>query len=152
MWICHHPHGNILVHRVHAFGHHSPAACGPLPNDGNHGIWTGICLSVWWMSNNVVNSFLLVSFCVVFEDAWYYHRHEHIRHTKVFRTLSHVLWEFLTSSWDQQYLYTLWAIKAFLWTSGQIWIFFTFFIFLHIILIKMSDVVHGWDWGLELIV
>lgn len=42
MWFCHHPDGAVLVYRVHAAGHHSPATCHPFPNDGHHGVWEGI--------------------------------------------------------------------------------------------------------------
>lgn len=39
MWLRHHPHGFVLVHRVYASGCDRPAAGGPLPHDGHHEGW-----------------------------------------------------------------------------------------------------------------
>ena len=39
--LCHHRHGSVLVHRVHAAGRHRAAARRPLPHDGHHDGWRG---------------------------------------------------------------------------------------------------------------
>lgn len=41
MWLCHHPHGSVLVYRVHAASCDRLAAGCPLPYDGHHAGWSG---------------------------------------------------------------------------------------------------------------
>lgn len=36
MWLCDHPHGSVLVHRVHASGCDCLTARRPVPDDGHH--------------------------------------------------------------------------------------------------------------------
>uniref|UniRef100_A0A8D3DYJ7 Solute carrier family 13 member 2 n=1 Tax=Scophthalmus maximus TaxID=52904 RepID=A0A8D3DYJ7_SCOMX len=40
MWLCYHPHGSVLVHRMYALGCDGPSAGRPLSHDGYHDGWS----------------------------------------------------------------------------------------------------------------
>lgn len=61
MWLCDHPHGPVLVYRVHPSGCDRSAARHPLSHDGHHGGQRGISTSTMLVKDNKLMFFIDVT-------------------------------------------------------------------------------------------